>query len=741
MRFDRLSRLVTYLLVATSLGVLILSGELGPAFTLIFGPLFVLSIPVSKRGLARGVVLWNTVLVLGLLVAAAFGALTGDWLRYAIYFASLMVTAKLFQQRNSGDFFQLYVLSFLQLVAGAVINPSLSFAVAFLAYVVLLTWALLFLQLRRNLESIAAADPVTSADPERGAQALMASPRLSRLVTPRFLGVTSALALGLFTVSILVFLLFPRLGLGFFGSHRQSGQSVSGFDDQVELGGFGNIKSDETIVMRIESDTSVQSLLPLRLRGIAFDRYDGNTWSKAIPKGESPRELVRIAEGNFFQVRMEPKSLPDGALRYDLRVYMEPLRTGVKTIFGEHRVVAVRDLADETYTDYRRRTKYRRDNNDDVLYESASSSPARYIVRSIRYRRDAAALRGAGPVDPVEHGRYLQLPGNLDPRIKTLAEEITRDEATPFDKAGAIERHLLANYTYSLDGGHDDVDPLADFLFGIRKGHCEYFSTAFVILARAVGIPARSVGGFYGGIYNSVGDYVAMRQADAHSWAEVLYPGEGWEVYDATPPSGSLVEDDGGFFAAIGSYIDSMQLAWYKWVIRYDLDGQLEFFKSLGRAFGGSGDLMPNRRAMRAYWKQFKEALPLVVSTAVALVLVGILVVRRWRRRKPVVIWSGAASASKADLRVARRLYARVERAARKRGVEPKDAMTPGRLLGRLRAVSPYAAEQAEVVVSLYERVVFGGAALSRDDRVNADAALVRLTKTNPPALERATGS
>ena len=738
MRFDRLSRLITYLLVATSLGILILSGELGAAFTLIFGPLFLISIPVSKRGLARGVALWNTILVLGLIAAGAFGALTGDWLRYAIYFASLMVTAKLFQQRNSGDFFQLYVLSFLQLVAGAVINPSLSFAVAFLAYVVLLTWALLFLQLRRNLESIAAADPLTAAQPERGAEALMASPRLSRLVTPRFLGVTSALALGLFTVSILVFLLFPRLGLGFFGSHRQSGQSVSGFDDQVELGGFGNIKSDETIVMRIESDTSVQSLLPLRLRGIAFDRYDGNTWSKAIPKQDVPRELVRIAEGNFFQVRREPRTLPEGALRFDLRVYMEPLRTGVKTIFGEHRVAAVRDLADETYTDYRRRTKYRRDANDDILYESTSSSPARYIVRSIRYRRDATSLRAAGTVDRDEHGRYLQLPGNLDPRIRALAVEITKDEATSFDKAGAIERYLLANYVYSLEGGHDDLDPLADFLFGIRKGHCEYFSTAFVILARSVGIPARSVGGFYGGVYNNVGDYVAMRQADAHSWAEALFPGEGWEVYDPTPPSGSLVEDEGGFFAAIGSYIDSMQLAWYKWVIRYDLDGQLEFFKSIGRALGGSPDMLPNRRTMRAYWKQFKEALPLIVSSAAVVILIGIIVVRRWRRRQPVVTWSGPASARKADLRAARRLYARLEKAARGRGVALEGALTPGRLVTQLRAVSPYAAEQADVVVALYERVVFGGSALAPEDRRQAEGALVRLKKTPKPGIERA---
>ncbi|MFT5434385.1 MAG: hypothetical protein ACI9OJ_005098, partial [Myxococcota bacterium] len=155
MGFERTHLTITYLLVATGFLVLFLSGEFSPLYWMIFTPMIGLSMKFGGRDRWTSAVLWNTVLIasLGGLMAVAFT--TGDWLRYAVYFASLMVVAKLFQRRDSGDYFQLYVLSFLQLVAGAVINPTLSFALCFLMYVVLLTWALVLLHLRRDVERLA----------------------------------------------------------------------------------------------------------------------------------------------------------------------------------------------------------------------------------------------------------------------------------------------------------------------------------------------------------------------------------------------------------------------------------------------------------------------------------------------------------------------------------------------------------------------------------------------------------
>ena len=706
MRFDALSRLITYLLVGTSFLVLGLSGELGPEFNLFFGPAYLLSIPLSRRPWARGTGLWNAIILVGLVAAIGLAVMMGDWLRWAIFFASLLVTAKLFQQRTSADLSQLYLLSFLQLIAGAVVNPTLAFAIAFLLYVVLLTWSLVLLHLRRDLENVAAREVGGSLD------ALMASPRLRRLVTPGFLGGTSLLALGIFFASITVFLFFPRLGFGLFGAHRQSGQSVSGFNDQIQLGGFGMIKNDQTIVMRVESDAGIEGLLPLRLKGIAFDSYDGTTWSKLSTRENRP--LMRTMEGGFFAVRRREEDDPPDSQRYQLRVFMEPIQIDKKTVFGEHRMIGVRDMQDDRFQlDPRRRTSYFVDGTGDVLYQSSTSDPPRYIVQSLRVPRNAAALRAAPRAEDERSKRYLQLPDDLDPRIPQLARTIVGEETNAFDQAGAIERYLLANYTYSLAGGQDPTDPLSDFLFDSRAGHCEFFSTAFVILARTLGIPARSTAGFYGGVYNSIGDYAAIRQADAHSWAEAFFPGVGWEVYDATPPSGSLVAEDDGWWARIGRYFDSLELLWYKFVIRFDLNSQIEFFKDLGQRFKGLTSILPTSRDFRRWRRSLKDA---AVPITVALIagVAGGFGAWYWLHRRRKATIGVVRRASSADQKQARKLYERLLTAVRRRGLTITPAMTPTRVLSALRSSSPAGAAEVEPVVSAYEAVVFGGFALDR---------------------------
>ncbi len=734
MRFERVHRLVTYAVTALPLAVLAFSGELGLLFPLLFVPAWLLSIPASRRYQAstaqpERVGLWNAVLVLGLLACAGAAVLTTDWLRYAIYFASLMVTVRLFQQRTSRDFFQLYLLSFIQLVAGAVINPTLTFALAFLAYVVLITWALVLLHFRRDLEELAQREGRTESQ-------VFGGPRLQRLVTPSFLGASSGLALIMFIASVGVFLIFPRVGLGLFGAHRQSGQSVSGFDDQVTLGDFGTIKTDQTVVARIEATAistpglTLQSLLPLRLRGMVFDQYDGHSWAKTTKRREP---LRRVAEGGFWEVRREPRELPENAHRFELSVFMEPIRMDRKAVFGEHRLVAVRDVAEDRYeVNPRRRTSYSRDDHGDVLYDSPDSAPPRYRVRSIRFPRDPVALRAVSPVDPShpDVAPFLQLPSALDPRIPALAREITAGEATPFDKAAAIERYLLGNYAYSLDGGHDPEDPLADFLFGKKAGHCEYFSTAFIILARSVGIPSRSVGGFYGGVYNSVGDYASIRQADAHSWAEALFPGEGWEVFDATPPGGSLVPEEEGLWARLSSYVDSIQLAWYKWVVGFDLDDQVSMFKEIGKGLEGAGLKLPKWREIRAW---FRMHWPAVLLGALLFLLLAVVLAALWRRQRPRRARVTSRRVTGADARRVRRLYRRLERAARRRGVDLSTAPTAGRLLAALRRQSPAAADAAAQVSRVYEAVLFGNEPLHDHDYAAARSAAASLEAAHIP--------
>lgn len=216
-------------------------------------------------------------------------------------------------------------------------------------------------------------------------------------------------------------------------------------------------------------------------------------------------------------------------------------------------------------------------NNFDIFRWSARQGEIRvtrkepikeYVVTSKIPVLDEAILKTA-PADwsnKSEFGEYLQLPSELPARVRKLAEDWTKDSTTPYDKAKAIEKKLSTLYPYtnkpdlSKGSSKDFVDR---FLFEIKEGYCDYFSTSMVVLARAVGLPARWVKGYAPGeepfdeesvvagrVELSSGEYT-VRNADAHSWVEIYLNGMGWIPFEPTsgfvlptviPPDETVVE-------------------------------------------------------------------------------------------------------------------------------------------------------------------------------------------------------
>src|SRR5690606_6019380 len=122
---------------------------------------------------------------------------------------------------------------------------------------------------------------------------------------------------------------------------------------------------------------------------------------------------------------------------------------------------------------------------------------------------------------PRDLQRYLQIPPNISPRIADLARNLAKDTTEPAELAITLERALRKNYQYDLSSPSGQAsDPLDHFLFESKRGHCEFYSTAMVIMLRQLGVPARNVTGFVGGTYNRFGNFYAVRQGDAHSWVE-----------------------------------------------------------------------------------------------------------------------------------------------------------------------------------------------------------------------------
>src|SRR5687768_5027522 len=118
-------------------------------------------------------------------------------------------------------------------------------------------------------------------------------------------------------------------------------------------------------------------------------------------------------------------------------------------------------------------------------------------------------------------------------------------------------------------------DPLADFLFNVQAGHCEYFSTAMVVMLRTHGIPARVVNGFLPGEYNEAADVYTVRQSDAHSWVEVYFPeSRSWVTFDPTPAAGRTEPVSTGIVAQLGKYAAALELIWFQYVVGYDKQEQ-----------------------------------------------------------------------------------------------------------------------------------------------------------------------
>jgi len=159
-----------------------------------------------------------------------------------------------------------------------------------------------------------------------------------------------------------------------------------------------------------------------------------------------------------------------------------------------------------------------------------------YRVASLVSVAGEAELRSAGSNYPNWiRARYLDLPDGVPDRVLALARDLTATAPTPYDRARAIESYLR-QFPYTLDVRAPPLDrDVADyFLFDLRRGYCDYYATAMVVLARAAGLPARLVVGYAMGTYDPSQARYVVTEADAHSWVEVYFPGYGWIEFEPT---------------------------------------------------------------------------------------------------------------------------------------------------------------------------------------------------------------
>lgn len=527
---------------------------------------------------------------------------------------------KLLQKKGNRDWVFLYLMAFFEVLLGAGLSISLPYLAAFVLYLAMAVTAVIAFEIRRTsalFETEVKASEL-KVNTEKGRFPLRTVP-LSAI----------GLIVGIAVLAVPLFFVLPRVGGAGIGGYQNNVSTMTGFSDRMQLGSIGRIQQNDAIVMRVTTSGRTIASNDLYFRGVALDTFDGKTWS-----GSRQRSKEQFLQGEDGKVHFSDPSSASELL--EQTILLEPLDTPV--LFAVPRAVAIGGNTRVVYRD---------------SYGSLSVIPTgertTYKAFSDLEMPSPDRLRKDDDAYPAQFGNYLQLPSNFDPRITELASNAVRGASNRYDRSRAIEQQLYQNYGYTLQMQAGGDDPLADFLFRTRRGHCEYFATAMAMMLRSQGIASRVINGFHTGEYNDRAGMYIVRQRHAHAWVEVYFPEEGvWVQFDPTPASdeASVV---GGFTAEFGKYLEALDAIWIQYFVAFDDQGQGAMSRSfLDRVSGYSsqlGSLVVSIESVATeWWREVRGdsglrgslyAAGILLGSLIgiiALVLVTIWVTRRIRR-------------------------------------------------------------------------------------------------------------
>ena len=538
---------VLYLLIFTGFGTLASTGRLDlPTVLLVTSALLYRGYALARR---RQVLLseyWTNILTIGCVgfYIADDSFISRTFLGATVHLVLFVMLVRLFSAQRDRDHYFLAVLSFLMVLAAAVLTVDSTFLFALAGFVLVAVAAFILMEMMHSLGKA----PVLARDSH------MQNPH--RKLSLAIAVIAPVLLLLIFAGGAGIFFFLPRISAGFMNSQTGSNEISTGFSDHVDLGRIGEIQQSKTVVMHLKIDGDNLGDWAPKLRGVALNIFDGHTWSNVSPK----RELVRESYGRFDLDLHSRQFLPSFGRSVHYRVTMEPFVTEVffllatpEGLEGNYRSVA-------------------EDGDGDVFDMDVEHPVTRYEAES--QVRTLVAIHASPAADYPSQIRqfYLQLP-ELDPRVKELAEKITANLETPYARATAIETYLRTHYRYTLQlPSTTPADPVANFLFRRKEGHCEYFASAMAIMLRTIGVPSRIVNGFSGGEFNDIDSQYVIRASDAHSWVEAYIPGAGWVTFDPTPAGDAQVRSP---WDRVMMYMDALSSFWREWVINYDLAHQL----------------------------------------------------------------------------------------------------------------------------------------------------------------------
>ncbi|HVR42211.1 MAG TPA: transglutaminaseTgpA domain-containing protein [Thermoanaerobaculia bacterium] len=478
-------------------------------------------------------------------------------------------------------------------------------------------------------------------------------------------------------IAIALFPVLPRRGTPIFrGITRGLDSAATGISETIDFRENRRISSDPTAIARVwMPQDAIPFFIPLRLRATVYDGWEEGEWIRLHRRAG---ERIVDPEGGTITI-----ARPAGYSRAARIEQHTPGKWRLLLPVGTWAVSGLREinLVGAYGTAYF--TTASADSVDELTYEVSMS-------REI----DPLVARPAGVVDYP-----------IDPEVGAMAQRLASGARGPREAASIIERTLSSEFEYLPDpsdlGRAVSVD---EFLLETRRGHCEYFAAGMVVLLAALDIPARIVGGYYGGELNPLIGSFVIRERDAHAWVEV-FDGRRWVVFDPTPADLRPGSSSRNLFRAyLDAVRDSASYFWDRYILTFGSDDQVDLAM---RA------ILAVRNAQRALGERLRS---LGASAA------GSLVVWWVALALPVAL--------ALTLLVRSRRRSRFERLARilaELGITSTRATAPGELLARVRRERPDLVPLVEPIVEAYLRERFAPVPAPSELRHAADSALRRL--------------
>ncbi len=368
-------------------------------------------------------------------------------------------------------------------------------------------------------------------------------------------------------IMLVLFLLFPRLSplWGVPGDDR----GRSGLSGTLRVGQIAELVLDDSIALRLRFEGPRPPGNQLYFRGPVLSAFDGVEWRPS--RVERPVDLAVSGEPIRYEVTLEPHRRP-WLLLLEAAAQAPTLPDMRVRMTGELQWLTDRPMGSL------------------VRFSAVSHTTFRH-----------------GPLAPTPAlQEHVALPPGYNPRTIELARELRREHgtgpgATPRLVEAVLQRLRTGGYLYTLEPGVYGQHTADEFWFDRRQGFCEHIASSFVVLMRALGIPARIVTGYQGGEMNNVDGYWTVRQRDAHAWTEVWHAGQGWVRVDPTAavapgrvgslqrlsaPEGAIAGAIRSFNPNIAAQLraawEAMNNSWNQWVLNYTQGRQLDLLKNLG---------------------------------------------------------------------------------------------------------------------------------------------------------------